>query len=54
MGALGDDEIHELGEQVTSIDCLVLRGGILAMRPLIVSTTADLPGGTFQPSNGQQ
>lgn len=40
MGVLGDDQIHELAERVTSVDCLVPRGGILAMRPLIVHASS--------------
>lgn len=40
MGVLGDDAIHKLAENVTSIDCLVPRGGVLAMRPLIVHASS--------------
>lgn len=40
MGVLGDNQIHELAERVTSVDCLVPRGGILAMRPLIVHASS--------------
>jgi ectoine hydroxylase-related dioxygenase (phytanoyl-CoA dioxygenase family) len=40
MGVLSDDAIHKLAEEVTSIDCLVPKGGILAMRPLIVHASS--------------
>jgi ectoine hydroxylase-related dioxygenase (phytanoyl-CoA dioxygenase family) len=47
MGVLGDNEIHALSEQITAVDCLVPRGGILAMRPLIVHASSksrsDMP-----------
>jgi ectoine hydroxylase-related dioxygenase (phytanoyl-CoA dioxygenase family) len=40
MGVLSDDAIHKLAEEVTSVDCLVPRGGVLAMRPLIVHASS--------------
>jgi len=40
MGVLSDDAIHRLAEEVTSVDCLVPRGGVLAMRPLIVHASS--------------
>lgn len=40
IGVLGDDAIHQLAGQVTSVDCLVPRGGVLAMRPLIVHASS--------------
>lgn len=40
MGVLGDDAIHQLAGQVTSVDCLVPKGGVLAMRPLIVHASS--------------
>jgi ectoine hydroxylase-related dioxygenase (phytanoyl-CoA dioxygenase family) len=40
MGVLSDDAIHKLAEEVTSADCLVPRGGVLAMRPLIVHSSS--------------
>jgi len=40
MGVLNDDAIHKLAEEVTSFDCLVPKGGILAMRPLIVHASS--------------
>jgi len=40
MGVLSDDAIHRLSEEVTSVDCLVTKGGVLAMRPLIVHASS--------------
>ncbi len=40
MGVLSDDAIHRLSAQITPIDCLVVRGGILVMRPLIVHASS--------------
>ena len=40
MGILSEDAIRDLGAQVTAVDCLVPRGGILVMRPLIVHASS--------------
>ena len=40
MGVFGDDAIHQLAMQVTSVDCLVPKGGVLAMRPLIIHASS--------------
>lgn len=39
-GVLSDEQIHYLAERMTIIDCLIPRGGILAMRPLIVHASS--------------
>jgi ectoine hydroxylase-related dioxygenase (phytanoyl-CoA dioxygenase family) len=39
-GLLTDDEVHELAARVPSVDCLVPRGGVLAMRPLLVHSSS--------------
>src|SRR5579859_4432507 len=39
-GVLNDDELHELSTQIPAIDCIVPRGGILAMRPLVVHASS--------------
>jgi len=36
VGVLTDEQIHDLSERVAEVECLVSRGGVLAMRPLIV------------------
>jgi len=39
-GVLSDDALHELSAQITAVDCIVPRGGILAMRPLVVHASS--------------
>jgi ectoine hydroxylase-related dioxygenase (phytanoyl-CoA dioxygenase family) len=36
LGVLTDDEIHQLSIQVSAVNCLVQRGGVVAIKPLIV------------------
>jgi len=40
LGVLSDEALHELSRQIPAVDCLVPRGGILAMRPLIVHASS--------------
>ena len=40
MGVLSDEEIHSLSEQIGGVTCMVPRGGILAMRPLLVHSSS--------------
>jgi ectoine hydroxylase-related dioxygenase (phytanoyl-CoA dioxygenase family) len=40
LGVLSDEELHDLSTRVAAIDCLVPRGGVLAMRPLIVHASS--------------
>jgi ectoine hydroxylase-related dioxygenase (phytanoyl-CoA dioxygenase family) len=40
LGVLTDDSLHELSGRIAAIDCLVPRGGILAMRPLVVHASS--------------
>ena len=46
-GVLGDEEIHECVEHVSPVECLVGKGGVVAMRPLILHASSksrsDLP-----------
>jgi ectoine hydroxylase-related dioxygenase (phytanoyl-CoA dioxygenase family) len=44
MGVLGDEAIHDLSSRTMGIDCLVSRGGILVMRPLIVHASSKSRG----------
>ena len=39
-GVLSDDAIERLSRRIAAIDCLTPRGGILAMRPLIVHASS--------------
>jgi len=47
LGVLSDDCIHELSGRTSAADCVALRGGVVAMRPLIVHASskshAELP-----------
>lgn len=40
FGVLTDDALHELSTRIAAVDCLVPRGGVLAMRPLIVHASS--------------
>jgi len=40
LGVLSDEELHDLSTRVAAIDCLVARGGVLAMHPLIVHASS--------------
>ncbi len=40
LGTLGDDAIHELSSRISPIECTVARGGVVAMRPLIVHASS--------------
>lgn len=37
---LTDEEIHGLSGEIAGVDCLVPRGGVLVMRPLIVHASS--------------
>ena len=39
-GVLGDDEIHECAERISPAECLVGKGGIVAMRPLLIHASS--------------
>jgi len=47
LGVLSDDSIHELSTRVAPVDCILPRGGIVAMRPLLVHASSksriDMP-----------
>jgi ectoine hydroxylase-related dioxygenase (phytanoyl-CoA dioxygenase family) len=40
MDVLGDDALHQLAAQTPAVACVVPRGGVLAMRPLIVHSSS--------------
>jgi ectoine hydroxylase-related dioxygenase (phytanoyl-CoA dioxygenase family) len=40
LGVLTDDALHELSTRIRAVDCLAQRGGVLAMRPLIVHASS--------------
>ena len=40
LGVLSDDALHDLSIQIAAVECLVPKGGILAMRPLVVHASS--------------
>jgi ectoine hydroxylase-related dioxygenase (phytanoyl-CoA dioxygenase family) len=40
LGVLTDDAIHKLAQDIEPVDCIVPRGGIVGMRPLIVHASS--------------
>lgn len=40
LGVLTDEALHDLSTRFAAIDCLMPRGGVLAMRPLIVHASS--------------
>jgi ectoine hydroxylase-related dioxygenase (phytanoyl-CoA dioxygenase family) len=40
LGVLTDEALHDLSTQIAAVDCLVPRGGVLAMRPLVVHASS--------------
>jgi ectoine hydroxylase-related dioxygenase (phytanoyl-CoA dioxygenase family) len=44
-GVLSDLEIHQLAEEIAPVDCLVQRGGLLVISPLIVHSSSKSRSG---------
>jgi ectoine hydroxylase-related dioxygenase (phytanoyl-CoA dioxygenase family) len=42
LGVLSDDDSHELSNKIQPIDCTVPKGGVVAMRPLLVHASSKL------------
>ena len=40
FGVLSDDRIHELTNEISAVDCVVPKGGVMAMRPLLVHASS--------------
>jgi len=40
LGVLSDDRIHELANQIAAVDCVVPKGGVMAMRPMLVHASS--------------
>ena len=40
LGVLSDEQLHDLSTKVSPIDCVVPRGGVVAMRPLVVHASS--------------
>jgi ectoine hydroxylase-related dioxygenase (phytanoyl-CoA dioxygenase family) len=40
LGVLTDEALHNLSTRIAAVECLALRGGVLAMRPLVVHASS--------------
>jgi ectoine hydroxylase-related dioxygenase (phytanoyl-CoA dioxygenase family) len=40
LGVLSDDEVSQVSTERSAVDCLVSRGGVLAMRPLLIHSSS--------------
>ena len=40
LGVLSDDELHVLSQRIQPVDCLTTKGGVVAMRPLLVHASS--------------
>ncbi len=45
LGVLTDDRIQELASRVAPVDCVVPKGGVIAMRPLLVHASSKVQNG---------
>ncbi len=39
-GVLSDDRVHEVATRIAPVDCVVPKGGVLAMRPLLIHASS--------------
>ena len=40
LGVLSDDSVHELATRIAPVDCIALKGAVVAMRPLIIHSSS--------------
>ena len=40
LGVLTDDRVHELAAVMSAVDCIVPKGGVMAMRPLLIHASS--------------
>lgn len=40
LGVLSDDRIRKLAEEMAAVECLVSKGGVIAMRPLLIHASS--------------
>jgi ectoine hydroxylase-related dioxygenase (phytanoyl-CoA dioxygenase family) len=40
LGVLSDDSVHELSTRIPPVNCVVSKGGVVAMRPLVVHASS--------------
>jgi hypothetical protein len=48
MGVLTDEDIARLSAELQPVECLIAKGGILAMRPLLIHATGVQTSGKSQ------
>jgi ectoine hydroxylase-related dioxygenase (phytanoyl-CoA dioxygenase family) len=46
LGVLSDDAIHQLAQDIAPTECCVPRGGIVAMKPLVVHSSSKTQSGS--------
>jgi ectoine hydroxylase-related dioxygenase (phytanoyl-CoA dioxygenase family) len=40
LAVLSDDQIHDLSRRIPPVDCVITKGGVVAMRPLVVHASS--------------
>ena len=40
QGVFSDDQIHSLSEEIQPVDCIASKGGVVAMRPLLIHASS--------------
>lgn len=40
LGVLSDDSVHEVANRIAPVDCIVPKGGVVAMRPLLIHASS--------------
>lgn len=40
LGVMGDDRVHEIATHSVPVDCVVPKGGVLIMRPLVIHASS--------------
>lgn len=40
LGVMSDDSVHEVATRITPVDCVVPKGGVVAMRPLLIHSSS--------------
>ena len=45
LGVLSDDQIHDLSNRNSAVDCIVPKTGVIAMRPLLVHASSKVQNG---------
>ena len=46
LGVLNDDEVQALATNIAEVNCIVAKGGVLAMRPLIIHSSSKAQNGS--------